>query len=150
MHQHLKQVKLEQAKTGREIDDSVSSIDGGDFNEGDMQLMQMDLKALDHPDFENVRANEIKIDEGLGRVHEGVKRLKNLALQAGEIIEEQNQDIDRLNELAGEVNEELKSANHILGKVIKDVKSPAMFCCDCILCLMVIGIAVGLYFAFTN
>jgi hypothetical protein len=29
MHQHLKQVKLEQAKTGREVDDSISSIDGG-------------------------------------------------------------------------------------------------------------------------
>jgi len=151
MHQHLKQVQLEAAKTGKEIDDDVSSLEGGDFQDGEsIQLMQMDLKALDHPDFEKIRQNEEDIDAGLGRVHEGVKRLKMLAMQAGDVLEEQEEQIQRLNELAGEANEDLKSANHILSKVIKDVKSPGMFCCDCILCLMVIGIVIGLYFALTN
>jgi len=150
MHQHLRQVKLQSAKTGKEIDDSVSSLDQGDDHEGDQVLLQMNLKAMDDPDFDQIKKNEIIIDQGLTRVHEGVKRLKMLALQAGDILGEQEEELDRLNELAGEVNEELKSANHILSKVVKDVKSPAMFCCDCILCLMVIGIAVGLYFALTN
>lgn len=149
MHQHLKQVKLEQAKTGREVDDSISSIDGGDY-QGDQVLMQMDLQAIDDPDFDRIKENERKIDEGLQDLHEGVKRLRQLALEVGDILVEQEEELDRLNELAETVNEELKSANHLLGKVVKDVKSPAMLCCDCILCLMVIGIAVGLYFALTN
>jgi len=150
MHQHIKQVKLEQSKTGKEVDDDVSSIDGGEFTDGDVQLMQMNLKDLSDPEFETIRSNEVKIDAGIERVHAGVTRLKNIALQVGEILEEQDGEIDRITELAGETNEELKSANRLLGKVIKDVKSPAMFCCDCILCLMVIGIAVGMYFALTN
>lgn len=29
MHQHLKQLQLQQAKTGREVDDSISSIEQG-------------------------------------------------------------------------------------------------------------------------
>jgi len=149
MHQHLRQVKLEQAKTGREIDDSISSIDGGD-GDGDQVLMQMDLKALDDPDFDQIKRNEVAINEGLDQLHEGVKRLRQIALEVGDILGEQEEELDRLNELAEVVNEELKSANHILSKVVKDVKSPAMLCCDCLLCLMVIGIAVGLYFALTN
>jgi hypothetical protein len=149
MHLHLKQIQLEQAKTGREVDDSVSSIEQGD-NNGDTMLMQMNLQDMDDPAFDNIKRNEMIIDEGLGRVHEGVKRLKALSLQVGDILDEQGEELDRLNILASEVNEELKSANHVLAKVVKDVKSPAMFCCDCILCLMVVGIAIGLYFAITN
>jgi hypothetical protein len=34
---------------------------------------------------------------------------------------EQEEELDRLNELAENVNEELKSANHILSKVVKEV-----------------------------
>jgi len=151
MHQHLRQIKLQQAKTGREVNDEVSSIEEADFNEGDQVLMQMDLRAMDDPDFDTVKKKkEAQIEEGLKDVHEGVLRLKQLAMQVGDILEEQGEELDRLNDLAGEVNEELKSANHLLSKVVKDVKSPAMFCCDCILCLMVIGIAIGLYFALTD
>jgi len=149
VHEHLKVVKREQAKTGREFDDSISSIEGGDY-QGDQVLMQMDLKDVDDKDFDQIKIKEEQIAEELENLHLGVKRLKQIAIEIGDILGEQEEELDRINELAETVNEELKSANHILSKVVKDVKSPAMLCCDCILCLMVIGIAVGLYFALTN
>jgi len=138
-----------QAKTGKEVDDSVSSFEAGDHDQETMYLT-MDLQAMDDPAFDNIKKNEAVIGEGLERVHAGVLRLKAIALQIGDILDEQGEELDRLNVLASEVNDELKSANHVLSKVVKDVKSPAMFCCDCILCLMVVGIAIGLYFAITN
>jgi len=153
MHKHFDELdKHASAVGGGGGSDSDS---GNDYNDGAALAIaalptQSKLKALDCKDFDQILINEEKIDRQLDELHGHVKRLKELAIQAGEEINKSEEQIERLQVLAETTTSELQAANRMLTKVLNEVKSPNALCCDCILCLMVVGIAIGMYFALTN
>jgi len=152
MHRHFDELDKLSGAVGRDISTSDS---GNDYEDGQpislpMMPTQSKLKELDCHDFDQIMVNEEKIEEQLDELHIRVKRLKVLAIEAGEHIDKSTEQIERLQVLADTTTTELQAANRLLHKIVKEVKSPNAFCCDCILCLMVIGIAVGMYFALTN
>jgi len=151
MHRHFDELERLSSAVGRPGD----SDSGNDYSDGQaiplpMMPTQTQLKALDNHDFDQILIYEQQIDQELDELHGHVKRLKILAIQAGEEIDKSQEQIERIQVLAETTTSELQAANRLLSKIVKEVKSPNAFCCDCILCLMVVGIAVGMYFALTN
>jgi len=80
----------------------------------------------------------------------GVKRLKALAQQAGEEIDNQAELLEELNEMAEEQVQQLETANRELAKTLKQVRSARNLCCDIIIICIILGVAVAIYFLATK
>jgi len=152
MHRHFDELERLASALGANVSDSDS---GNEYSDGQaipiaMLPTQTKLTDLGSKDFDQIMINEQVLDAELDELHGHVRRLKVLAIQAGEEISKSEEQIERLQILAETTTSELQAANRMLSKVLAEVKSPNAFCCDCILCLMVVGIAIGMYFALTN
>jgi len=148
MWQHLKELER-QEKTIRATDqqriyESVSESDG------ERDVTGLGISDIDDPRFEVLRLNDQEIDEMLDITLQGVKRLKQIAIELGGAIEESNELITEVQQMAEVTLGNLETVNGQLKKTLQAVRSTADFCCDIILCCLILGIATAIYFVVTG
>lgn len=81
-------------------------------------------------------AQEAKINQGLDIIGKGVGRLKEIALQIGSQIDQQNQMLDSTEQTVDKQNNQLKNINKRLGKLVKESSPVNTFinvCCAVLL-----------------
>jgi len=145
--QHLKELQDRESNPGRAsklLADSVSD------SSGEREVIAGGIPDIDDPQFELLRTQDAEIDRKLDITLEGVKRLKELALQAGEELNAQDELIEEINEVAEAALVNLETVNEELKKTLKKVRSARNLCCDLILLGVILGIATALYFIFTK
>jgi len=102
-------------------------------------------KLLDDPIFDQVNINEQLIDKALGVVFDKVQILKQDAIEIGQEIDEQEQVVKQVTEHVDTTFTTLKTVNNQLKETLQQVRSARTFCCDIILCLLILGIAGAIY-----
>eukprot|EP01064_Diplonema_japonicum_P018639 TRINITY_DN2733_c0_g1_i1.p1 TRINITY_DN2733_c0_g1~~TRINITY_DN2733_c0_g1_i1.p1 ORF type:complete len:310 (+),score=77.24 TRINITY_DN2733_c0_g1_i1:80-931(+) len=123
---------------------SLSQLEGdqGDLSEGlldpaeDEEFQQF---------YQQTRENDQKIEQGLTNISAGLTRLKQNALNMGDIIEQQNEMLDRINDKADGVTRQIHGLNKKLKKTLKEVEKDkyCMYVICCLLLLGIIGVVVS-------
>jgi len=143
MKQHLQEIdKLERTiKTPGSADLEISESSEAEQGERKVSV----LPDLDDPIFDQVNKNEQIIDEKLGKVLEGVKVLKQDAIEIGEELDSQEPMLKELTEHVEQTFGTLKNVNAQLKETLQEVRSARNFVCDIVLCLLILGIAGAIY-----
>jgi len=145
MWQHLKDLE-KQEKNVR--NDSIASDDY--FEEGEQEVAGLGIPEIDDPRFEVLRANDQEIDAALGETLKGVQRLKQLAQEMGQEVDKSNELIKEVQQMSELTMGKLETVNGQLTKTLEAAQSPSNFCCDIILCCLLLGIATAIYFVATS
>jgi len=147
MWQHIKELK-KQEKHVRTGGDRALITDSESDGERDVQGLA--IADIDDPRFELLKKNDQEIDEMLDVTLQGVKRLKQLAMEIGGAVDESNNLIAEVQTMAETTLGKLETVNGQLKKTLETVRSKADCCCDIILCVLILGIATAIYFVATK
>jgi len=123
---------------------SESSSDGSRDTTG------LGIVDMDDPQFEMLKENDKEIDKMLDVTHERVKRIKQLAIEIGGAVEESNVMIEQLCVQVDLTLGKLETVNGQLKKTLAEARSSRDFCCDIILCCLILGIITAIYFVVTK
>jgi hypothetical protein len=145
--QHLKELENREQNPGRASKLLAESVSD---SSGEREVIAGGIPDIDDPQFELLRTQDAEIDRQLDITLEGVKRLKELALAAGEELSAQDDLIEEINEVAETALVKLETVNMELMKTLKAVRSARNLCCDLILIGVILGIATAVYFMFTK
>uniref|UniRef100_A0A6B2LDN4 t-SNARE coiled-coil homology domain-containing protein n=1 Tax=Arcella intermedia TaxID=1963864 RepID=A0A6B2LDN4_9EUKA len=148
MWQHLRELE----KQEKNVTGTSNAFTGQDSisEDGEKDISGMALPDLDDPRLALIKKNDQEIDEMLDQTKIGVGRLKQLALEIGEKVEESNILIDEVQQMAEITLGNLESVNSQLKKTLDSAQSRANCCCDIILCCMLLGIITAIYFVLTK
>eukprot|EP01123_Difflugia_compressa_P014034 TRINITY_DN6922_c0_g1_i1.p1 TRINITY_DN6922_c0_g1~~TRINITY_DN6922_c0_g1_i1.p1 ORF type:complete len:154 (-),score=34.98 TRINITY_DN6922_c0_g1_i1:15-476(-) len=151
MYQHLKELekKEKNVRTDRDALYQSSDSEGGDTEMKEISSAT-GIPELDDPRYELLRKNDEEIDELLDVTLQGVRRLKGLAKEINAKVVESDDLITEVKNLADETMGKLETVNGQLKKTLAEARSPGSFCCDIILCAMILGIITALYFVITK
>jgi len=103
------------------------------------------LPDLDDPIFDQVNVNEKLIDSVLGVILTKVQVIKDDAVVIGQELNEQEQVVKQVTSHVENTFTTLKTVNAQLKETLQEVRSARTFCCDIILCLLILGIAGAIY-----
>jgi len=148
MWKHLAELE-KQEKTVRTVDDQLIH-NSESSSDGERDVTGLGIPDIDDPRFELLRKNDQEIDRMLDITHQGAMRLKQLALEIGGEIEESNQLIERVIVFAERNVGKLETVNGQLKKTLEEARSTSTFCCDIILCCLILGIITAIYFIITQ
>ena len=87
-----------------------------------------------------IKSRDKKMDERIGKIGNNIDVLKDIAERQGEIVREQNKDMDALEDHINGTSEEVRGVNDRMKEAIKHVGKFDRVCCD----LFCIAIMVGL------
>jgi len=143
MKQHLQELdKAERTiKTSTTNDMEISESSEVEHGEKKVNV----LPDLDDPIFDQVNSNEKLIDSALGVILEKVQIIKNDAVEIGQELDEQQQVVQQVTSHVENTFTSLKTVNTQLKETLQEVRSARTFCCDIILCLLILGIAGAIY-----
>jgi len=144
MWQHLKELERQEKNVRN---DNIAS---DDYEEGEQEVPGLGIAEIDDPRFEVLRKNDQEIDAALDDTLKGVMRLKKLALEMGEEVGQSNELIKEVQQMTEVTMGKLETVNGQLAKTLEAAQSPSNFCCDIILCCLLLGIATAIYFVATS
>jgi len=148
--QHLKELQWRQENPGSKKTDTDRLIESDSSASGERAIIVGGIPDIDDPQFELLRKQDDEIEAELDLVLAGIRRLKQLAMQAGEELGQQEELIEELNVIAEDTNQKLETANRELSKTLKEVRSHKDLCCDLIIFAVILGCAAALYFLLTK
>jgi len=146
MWKHLAELQKEEKsvkKPGKTRISDSDSVEDGEREVGG-------IPDLDDPRFEVLRQNDEEIDVLLDDTLQGVRRLKKIAQEIGGEVEKSNVLIEEIKERADVTIGRLETVNGQLKKTLEAARSPTDFCCDIILCCLILGIITAIYFVVTK
>jgi len=145
MWEHLKELERQEKNVLHREIESLSESDGSRDVGGVGGIAEMD-----DPRFELLRKNDREIDDMLDVTLAGVRRLKQLSLEQQVLTVETTELIETIQNMTDLTLGNLESVNGQLKKTIQAVRSTSNCCCDIILCMLILGIAVAIYFVATK
>lgn len=104
------------------------------------------IPDIDDPQFEELRMIDKQIDDNLDEILIGVNHLKNIAQDIGSEIDRQNEIISNIEDQTDRVRSNLGGVNERLKSVLRKVRGPREFFCDCLCCLLILGIAACIFY----
>jgi len=119
-------------------------------SDGERDTTGLGIPEMDDEELEQLRTTDKIIDTMLDTTLEGVKRIKQLALELGTAVEESNVLIEQIKEQTDLTLGKLETANGHLKKTLQQARSNSTFCCDIILCCLILGIIIAIYFVVTK
>jgi len=119
-------------------------------SDGERDPTGLGIADMDDAEFDMLRETDAIIDDRLDITLEGVKRIKQLALEMGRAVEDSNVLIEQIKEQADLTLGRLETVNGQLKKTLAEARSNSTFCCDIILCLLILGIITAIYFVVTK
>jgi len=143
MKQHLQELDKSERTIKTATSNDLEISESSEVQQGERKVNV--LPDLDDPIFDQVNINEQLVDKALGVVLEKVQVLKQDAIEIGQEIDEQEQVIKQVAEHVETTFSSLKTVNNQLKETLKQVRSARTFCCDVILCLLILGIAGAIY-----
>jgi len=147
---HLEDLRWREQNPGQSRVNKEQLIADNSDDESGERAVVGGIPDIDDPQFELLRKQDEEIDAELDVVLAGVRRLKALAQQAGEEIDNQQQLLEDLDTMAEEQVAQLETANRELAKTLKKVRSARNLCCDIIIIAVILGVAVAIYFLATK
>jgi len=144
MKQHLQELDKAERTIKTATSNDLEISESSEVQQGGERKVNV-LPDLDDPIFDQVNTNEQLIDKALGVVLDKVQILKQDAIEIGQEIDEQEQVIKQVTEHVDTTFTTLKTVNNQLKETLQQVRSARTFCCDIILCLLILGIAGAIY-----
>jgi SYP7 family syntaxin len=112
LREQLMGMKRNNKTTNVGADGEMTDMGGGGGRLEDDPETKEQMKVL--------AAQEAKINQGLDIIGKGVGRLKEIALQIGSQLDQQNQMLDNTEHTVDKQNNQLKNINKRLGKIVKE------------------------------
>jgi len=145
--QHIKELERQEKHFKTEDNQLIRNSESD--SDGERQVIA-GIAEIDDPRFELLRKNDAEIDQMLDITLQGVQRLKQLATEIGGEVEKSNELIKEVQNMADQTLGKLETVNGQLKKTLQKVRSPSNFCCDIILCCLILGIITAIYFVATK
>jgi len=149
---HIKELKKEEGFGVKSTDDDdnlfTDGIEQEDIDKG--QTWVTGIPDIDDPQFILLRQNDEIIDKGLEEILDGVRILKGIAVDINGELKIQDPAIEQLNIRVDKTRVTLDTLNTQLAKTLKKVRSAKNCCCDCIMIMCLLGVAVAMIFIITN
>lgn len=123
--------------------------DGNEIEAGDGQVLVGEIPDLDDVDFRNMRAKDAEIDKGLAEILENLKLVKGLAIEMGNELALQDEQLEKLEGNVEKTYFNIASMNKRLTELLKKTRSPRDCCCDVFLIICILGIAAAVVYLFT-
>eukprot|EP01130_Rhizamoeba_saxonica_P005773 TRINITY_DN2285_c4_g2_i2.p1 TRINITY_DN2285_c4_g2~~TRINITY_DN2285_c4_g2_i2.p1 ORF type:complete len:298 (+),score=76.84 TRINITY_DN2285_c4_g2_i2:97-894(+) len=142
---HVKECNTLLKQRGK-VNNLMNSSESSSYNEGDIGDQAGYLMDLDDPRLDQVRARDQEIDDLADEMLVGIRRLRGLLEQQGEIMDEQEDMLDDLVNRVSDVTEDIVTINDKLKRTLRKLRSGRDFCCDVILFVGIIAIGVIIYF----
>jgi len=148
MHQHI--AELQKQEKHVRVGGDRALISESDESDSERDATGLGIPDIDDQRFELLKKNDQEIDEMLDVTLQGVKRLKQLAMEIGGAVDESNNLIAEVQTMADTTLGKLETVNGQLKKTLEAARSKADCCCDIILCVIILGIATAIYFVATK
>jgi len=122
-----------------------SSTSSNNKQEGFKEKTVSYLPSIDDPQFETIRNQDKKIDEGLDILYDKIVEFKRIQQAIGVELKDQDTLLIKLQERAEGTQGEMANINRRLNDTVKEARSARNLCCDVFLFLVILGIIGGVY-----